>query len=123
MHPHPYPPQIRLHADLQQIESKAYLFTHRQAGPAPQHPWSFLLCQWQHPCRQQEAVAGGSSLLLCLLPVRALKVGNILRLVLHPAVLAVPGVVLVLPAFFVPASLLTVFWRFGDQRISRLEVK
>ena len=29
----PLPPQILLHADLQQIESKAYLFTNRQAGP------------------------------------------------------------------------------------------
>ena len=102
------PPQIRLRADLQQIESKAYLFTHCQAGPSPQHPWSFLLCQWQHPCRQQEAIAGGSSLLFCLLPVRGLKVGNIL--VLHPAVLAVPGVALVLPALVVPVSLPTLFW-------------
>ena len=78
----PSPPQICLRADLQQMESKAYLFTHRRAGPAPQHPWSFLLCQWQRPCRQQEAVVTGSSLLLCLLPVRELKVVNIL--VLHP---------------------------------------
>ena len=54
-------------------------------------------------------VVVGYGLLLCLLPVRGLKVGNIL--VLHPAVLAVPGVVLVLPALFVPVSLLTPFWR------------
>ena len=84
------------------------LFTHRQAGPAPQHPWRFLLCQWPRPCLQQEAVAGGRSLLHCLLPFRGLQVGNIL--VLYPAVLAVPGVVLVFPALFVPVSLLTLFW-------------
>ena len=52
-------------------------------------------------------VVVGYGLLLCLLPVRGLKVGNML--VLHPAVLAVPGVVLVLLAQFVPVSLLTLF--------------
>ena len=76
----PSPPQIRLRADLQQIESKEYLFSHRQAVPAPQHYWSFLLCQWSRPCRQQEAVAGSRGFLLCLLPVRGLKMGNILVL-------------------------------------------
>ena len=81
------------------------------------------------------------------LPVRELKVGNIL--VLHPAVLAVQGVVLVLPALFVPDSptpflpFLVVTAQtlcrpqclgvdvfaiqdvdcFGDPRIGRLEVK
>ena len=39
----PHPTPIRLSADLQQIESKAYLFTHRQAGQAPPHLWSVLL--------------------------------------------------------------------------------
>ena len=90
-------------------------------------------------------VVVGYGLLLCLLPVRGLKVGNIL--VLHPAVLAVPGVVLVLLAQFVPVSLLTLFLAgtaqilcrpqclgvqffaiqdvdlFWDPRISRVEVK
>ena len=37
----PFPrPQMRLHADLQQIES---LFTPHQAGQVPQHPSSVLL--------------------------------------------------------------------------------
>ena len=88
----PPPPQIRLLADLQQIESKAYLFTHRQAGQAPQR--SVLLVSGS------ALVIVGYGLLLCLLHVRGLKVGNIL--VLHPTVLAVQGVILVLPALFVP---------------------
>ena len=40
---HPPTPPMRFPADLQQIESKAYLFTPHQAGQAPQHPWSILL--------------------------------------------------------------------------------
>ena len=101
---HPKPPQIHLpvRADLQQIESNAYyLLIVRQAQ-------RLNTLQWPRPCLQQEAVAGGRSLLHCLLPFRGLQVGNIL--VLYPAVLAVPGVVLVFPALFVPVSLLTLFW-------------
>ena len=56
-------PQIRLRADLQQIESKAYLFTPRQAGQEPQHPLSLLLVSGS------ALVIVGYGLLLCLLTV------------------------------------------------------
>ena len=71
----PPPPQISLSADLQQVESKAYLFTHCQAGQAPQH-----LCQCGVLLASGCAlVVVGYGLLFCLLPVRGLKVGNIRR--------------------------------------------
>ena len=104
MHP-PIAPQISLRADLQQIESKAYyLLIIRQAKRLrllqAQHSWSVLLVSGR------ALVILGYGLLLCLLPIRGLKVGNIL--VLHPTVLTVPGVtgfvVLVLPALFVPCG-------------------
>ena len=50
----------------------------------------------------------GYGLLLCILPVRGLKLGIVL--VLHSTVPAFPCVVLVLSALFVPIALLTLFW-------------
>ena len=93
---------ILLHADLQQIECKACLFTPCQAGQGPQHPLSVL------PVSGSALVIIGYGLLLCLLPVRGLKLGNIP--VIHPTVLAVPSIFLVLPALFVPITLLTLVW-------------
>ena len=100
MHP-PIAPQISLRADLQQIESKAYyLLIIRQAKRLrllqAQHSWSVLLVSGR------ALVILGYGLLLCLLPIRGLKVGNIL--VLHPTVLTVLGVVVLLPALFVPCG-------------------
>ena len=46
----PLLPQICLRADLQQIESKAYLFTPRQAGQEPQHPLRLLLVSASADC-------------------------------------------------------------------------
>ena len=43
------PPTIRLHADLQQIESKVCLFTPRQAGQASQQRPAASAGQWQRP--------------------------------------------------------------------------
>ena len=84
---------IRLRADLQQIESKGCLFTPRQAGHKPSERPAGLRVNGS------TLIIVSYGLLLCLLPVRGLKLGNIL--VLHLTVLAVPGVVLVLPALFV----------------------
>ena len=70
------PPQIPLHSDFQQIESKECLFTPCQAGKAPQHPWSVLLVR-------SVLLVSGSALviieyghLLGLRPVRGLKLGH-----------------------------------------------
>ena len=100
----PPPPQLQLRADLQQIGSKVYLFTHRQAGqPLSTHserpcPESWWTLQWPLCHRRLWPPA----LLTPCQRVEALKVGNIL--VLHPTLLAVPGVILVLPALFVPSG-------------------
>ena len=59
----PPPPQIRLRADLQQIENKSYLFTPRPAGQEPQHLLSLLLVSGR------ALVIVGCGFLLCLLPV------------------------------------------------------
>ena len=53
------PPHLHLRADLQQIDSKlskAYLFAHRQAGPALNTLGASCCVSgppWQHPCRRR----------------------------------------------------------------------
>ena len=111
----PQPPQILLHTDLQQIKSKAYhsiyLLIVRQAQCLNTLRASFCV-------NGHALVVVGYCLLLCLLPVRGLKVGNIL--VLHPAVLAIHCVVLVPPALFVlvSGSLLTLFYGHHSNTLS-----
>ena len=93
--------------DLQQIESKnVFIYSLsgkllvRQASRMLQG-WSILLVS------SSTLVVVGYGLLLCLLPVKGLKLGNIL--VLHPTILAVPCIVVIHLALFVPIAILTLF--------------
>ena len=93
--------------DLQQIESKnVFIYSLsgkllvRQASRMLQG-WSILLVS------SSTLVVVGYGLLLCLLPVKGLKLGNIL--VLRPTILAVPCIILIHLALFVPIAILTLF--------------
>ena len=72
------PPQILLHADLQQIESKAYLFTHHHI-----YLLIFIYSSAQRLntlrascCVSGRALVVGGDLLLCLLPVKRVEGGQ-----------------------------------------------
>ena len=86
---------------LQQIRSKAFLFTTCQTGQAPQNPPSvFLVCG-------NALVVAGHCFVLCSILGRLCKLRVQVSLVLDPTFVAVAShcVVLVLSALFVPIAL------------------